>query len=123
MDERIQKFHQRLSNIAKKYDLMIAVTDKPRTIFLYNPSGDDISQNAIDNFAKKGFNFRGFRLGGSDSVLEVERKRVAELVYNKDGARKDHNIIKSWLVKHWKGLALLVGWLIGLYLFFVQFPL
>ena len=115
-DKSTQKFHQRLSDIAKKYELMVAITDKPHTIFLYNPHGDDISQNAIDNFVREGFDFHGFRLGGSDSVLEIEHKRVAELVYN-----KKHIIIKSWLTKHWKAIALLVGWLIGLLLFFGQF--
>jgi hypothetical protein len=123
LDKTTRKLHQRLGNIAKKYGLMIAVTSKPHTIFLYNPNGDDISQNAIDNFAREGFDFRGFRLGGSDSVLEIEHKRVAELVYDKEFRKKDHNIIKSWFARHWKSVALLAGWLIGLYLFFTQLPL
>lgn len=122
LDKRTKKFHQRLENVAKKDGLMIAFTSKPHTIFLYNPNGDEISQIAIDNFAREGFDFHGFRLGGSDSV-EVEDKRVAELVYNKEYRKGEHNIIKSWLIRHWKSVALLAGWLIGLYLFFTQLPL
>ena len=69
------------------------------------------------------YSFRGFRLGGSDSDLEIEHKKVAELVYNKEYRKRDHNIIKSWFARHWKSVAILAGWLIGLYLFFAQLPL
>ena len=116
MSKSTQKFHQRLNNIAIKHGLMVAIADKPHTIFLYNPDGDDISQDAIDIFLREGFDFNGFRLGGSDSDLELKQKKVAELVYN-----KNHGIIKSWLSRHWKAVALLVGWAIGILLFFGQF--
>ena len=33
------------------------------------------------------------------------------------------SMTKTWLSKHWKTIALIVGFLIGLYLFFSELPL
>lgn len=82
-EEKIN-FHQRIGNISKKYGYMIAVTGDPNRYFLYDPKDEDISKSAIDDFIKEGFSFLGFRLGGSDSVRELEHKKVAEIMYVKN---------------------------------------
>lgn len=76
----------------------------------------EMSCYTTTNTVKRIFNL--LRNSGSFSFVNTG------VVYDKKrDSKKVNRMAKLWLSRHWKSLALLVGWLVGLYVFFIQIPL